>query len=67
MSAYFGLVYVSIVRMLLDVLELHVFALTIRVFPIMVSFKPGGGRKIQMYSDRFKGLVEYACVFAGVC
>ena len=65
MSAYFLLVCVSIVSMLLDVLALYVGDLQVEVFPITVSSKPGGGKtthlggvrkskKIQMYSDRFK-------------
>ena len=70
MSAYFVLECVSMVSMLLDVLTLHVGELQVEVFPITVNFKPGGGKtthlggvhkskKIQMYSDRFKNLVEY--------
>ena len=70
MSAYFLLVCVRIVSMLLDVLALYVGDLQVEVFPVTVSSKPGGGntthlggvrksKKIQMYSDRFKSLVEY--------
>jgi len=65
MSAYFLLVCVRIVSMLLDVLALYVGDLQVEVFPITVSSKPGRGntthlegvlksKKIQMYSDRFK-------------
>jgi hypothetical protein len=77
MSAYFLLVCVSIFSMLLDVLALYVGDLQVEVFPITVSSKPGGGKKthlggvrkskkIQMYSDRCKSLVEdcddvYSC------
>jgi len=60
MSAYFVLVYVSIVRMLLDVLELHVFALTSRVFPIMVSFKPGGGGRRTW--EAYVKVGRYRCI-----
>jgi hypothetical protein len=42
MSAYFLLVCVSIVSMLLDVLVLYVGDLQVEVFPITVSSKPGG-------------------------
>ena len=45
MSAYFLLVCVSIVSMLLDVLALYVGDLQVEVFPITVSSKPGGGRR----------------------
>ena len=77
MSAYFLFVCVSIFSMLLDVLALYVGDLQVEVFPITVSSKPGGGKtthlggvrkskKIQMYSDRCKSLVEdcddvYSC------
>ena len=44
MSAYFLLVCVSIVSMLLDVLALYVGDLQVEVFPITVSSKPGGGK-----------------------
>jgi hypothetical protein len=45
MSAYFVLLYVSIVSMLLDVLALYVCDLQVEVFPITISSKPGGGRR----------------------
>ena len=45
MSAYFLLVCVRIVSMLLDVLALYVGDLQVEVFPITVSSKPGGGRR----------------------
>ena len=45
MSAYFLLVCVSIVSMLLDVLAMYVCDLQVEVFPITVSSKPGGGRR----------------------
>ncbi len=72
---------VSIDSMLLDVFALYVGDLRVEGFPIMVSSKPRGGettrwgsvresKKIQMYSDRFKSLVEccddvYACAVCG--
>ena len=60
---------VSIDSMLLDVCARYVGDLRVEGFPIMVSSKPRGGettrwgsvrksKKIQMYSDRFKSLVE---------
>ena len=45
MSAYFLLVCVRIVSMLLDVLALYVGDLQVEVFPITVSSKPEGGRR----------------------
>ena len=61
--------YVSIDSMLLDVFVRYVGDLQVEGFPIKVSSKPKGGgakrwgsvrksKKIQMYSDRFKSLVE---------
>ena len=44
MSAYFILVCVSIVSMLLDVFILYVGDLQVEVFPSTVSSKPGGVR-----------------------
>ena len=60
---------VSIDSMLLDVFARYVGDLQVEGFPIKVSSKPKGGettrwgdvrksKKIQMYSDRFKSLVE---------
>ena len=60
---------VSIDSMFLDVFARYVGDLRVEGFPIMVSSKPRGGetmrwgsvrksKKIQMYSDRFKSLVE---------
>jgi hypothetical protein len=73
MSAYFLLVCVSIVSMLLDLLTQFVGDLQVEVFPHHGEFQTGGGKttylggvrkskKIQMYSDRFKSLVEYCDV-----
>jgi len=45
MSAYFLLVCVSIVSMLLDVLARYVGDLQVEGFPIKVSSKPRGGRR----------------------
>ena len=67
--------------MLLAVFARYVGDLQVEGFPIRVSSKPRGGettrwggvrksKKIQMYSDRFKSLVEfcddvYACEVCG--
>ena len=71
MSAYFLLVCVRIVSMLLDVLALYVGDLQVEVFPITVSSKPGGGktthlggvRKVRRYKciaiDSKASLVEF--------
>ena len=45
MSAYFLLVCVRIVSMLLDVLALYVGDLQVEVFPITMSSKPRGQRR----------------------
>ena len=79
----FAIGCVSIHSMLLDVLALYVGDLQVEVFPITGVPNRGGktthlggvrkSKKIQMYSDRCKSLVEYgddvySCnAYAGIC
>ena len=79
MSAYFLLVCVRIVSMLLDVLALYVGDLQVEVFPITVSSKPGGGRrrtweasvKVRRYRciaiDSKASLVEFCDEYSRMC
>ena len=54
MSAYFILVCVSIVSMLLDVFILYVGYLQVEVFPSTVSSKPGGGERRRAWEASVK-------------